>query len=287
MSHHPQRRSVRVPVPRARQAAELEFGGQRIKVRLVDESAGGFRIALSKPLDLPCGSNATLHTAFAEIDVECVGEESHDGRTEFGLRRISERPLRGRLGWRGNLAVLSRMFFGDGDSPARLFTAPVTFCVIIALVFALVILRSPQWRAAVASLPGLSWVGSGHAETSAGGNSGTNIRQRTEPEYTPEQRVSLKLHGEVLPRVALLRRLQSAELVEILSLSSPQKEQLMELAGSALAEIDALSPDAAGEDAAAVVNSMQQQLESVDAQITEQLNPAQRSLWESLKSRSK
>lgn len=284
MPHHPQRRSVRVPVPRTRQTAELVYGGERIKVRLVDESAGGFRIAVYKPLDFPAGALAVLQTAFAEIEVECVGVEAHDGRTEFGLRRLCERPLRAQVGWRGNLALVMRVLLGDPNSPTRLFTAPVTFCSIISLVVVLVILRSPQWRAAVASLPGCSWLGVGGV---APGEGGGGTIGRNEPEYTPEQRVSLQLHGEVLPRVALLRRLQSADLAEILSLTSPQAEQLTHLADAALTEIDALSPEAVGEDAAAVVSSMREQLESVDAQITAQLNPAQRSLWESLKSRSK
>ena len=57
-----QRASFRCVVPESRQSCELKIGSGLVPAVLVDESAGGFSVALDRPPGLDAGQTAELHT---------------------------------------------------------------------------------------------------------------------------------------------------------------------------------------------------------------------------------
>jgi hypothetical protein len=85
-----QRQSFRILAAPGHEQAMLRVGWRQIKVRLLDESLGGYAISSRKSIKTKIGEHLTLRTATGSYFVEVVRLERLSDGTILGLRRLAE-----------------------------------------------------------------------------------------------------------------------------------------------------------------------------------------------------
>lgn len=85
-----QRQSYRIRVPGHLEHAVLRVSGRTVRVRLIDESAGGFAIAVSENLRTPPGATLRLRTAAGWHEVRVIHSVACEEGIILGLVRLQD-----------------------------------------------------------------------------------------------------------------------------------------------------------------------------------------------------
>jgi hypothetical protein len=85
-----QRQSFRILASPGHDRAVLRIGWRRMKVRLIDESLGGYSISCRKSLKANVGDHLTLETSTGLYFVEVIRFERLSNGMILGLRRLAE-----------------------------------------------------------------------------------------------------------------------------------------------------------------------------------------------------
>jgi len=90
MSFDQKRKSYRIQIPEGREQATLLIGKQAVEVRIVDESAGGFAVAMTGDADVEQNQIYALKTAAGLFEIRVARiEEFSDGKL-LGLMRLTD-----------------------------------------------------------------------------------------------------------------------------------------------------------------------------------------------------
>ncbi len=85
-----QRKNYRIPVPEGRDHAALQVGGQQMNGRILDESSGGFAVALRGDVDVQQNQVLVLKTATGRYETRVARVEYFDDGKLVGLMRLRD-----------------------------------------------------------------------------------------------------------------------------------------------------------------------------------------------------
>jgi DNA-binding transcriptional MerR regulator len=250
------RQSVRCPVIGHRQDGELRVGGKRLKVFVMDESAGGFSVLCENTMGLQVEDCGLLRAGddWYEIRVTFVGEadsvpvDESDGKPRYrlGLYRVADTynpDLKSSfVSWAGLTSRLK--YVGPGGS--NLIMAGILFAVIAVAgpVITLMVIGSgagkPGPRNDVSlddsSNPDSSWISPQTQGQSTNGNRSTRSNSANSPGSAPGGSNAMKQIGMTLDEIrARIDRLPGAE-----PFAMPAVEENLQMTESQRSRIDDL-----------------------------------------------
>lgn len=295
-NEHQQRKSFRFPVRDGLQDAELKAGSVRMRVRLANESAGGFAVTSELPFPVQQGDLVELRTANGCYEVRVAHTARPDASDpsqrrgkrpsyQLGLERVGEmsQPTQHDVPRAGWWAVLPQHWLNPFRSNSGEL---VTLVLAVALIPTALALFAWSYHR-----PLLKWFTSGaRAEQSDASHETTDLLVAVEAAVTP--RADGKSPVRAAPSVASMRRLVRRvpdasplavpAVAEHLSLDHSQQWQirrLVEATRKALANIDQEMAQASAEAREQSRRSIQEMARSQAVQL---LSNQQRERWAAL-----
>jgi hypothetical protein len=135
-----QRRSFRVQIPEGREKGTLLLGEREIELRILDESAGGFAVAVLGEFELLQNQDLILQTHAGKCAVRVVRIEQFSDGKLLGLVRLREISDPNECGprvatWRDSIFAPSQATPGGGAFlPAFLGTIAVGILLVVLAV---------------------------------------------------------------------------------------------------------------------------------------------------------